>query len=105
MLIVTPDDNGNLNSQYKIFIVAEESTAGAVVRFPSQGIWIPAKSSKYLYFSSTTENGTDTLSLISNAVDKNYLNFAGLFYKVQGDPYGTIFGTTVAVIAMQIKTT
>jgi len=105
MLIVAPNDQGNLNSEYKIYIVEEGSTAGAVVRFPSAGIWIPARSSKYLYYTASSENGTDTLRLITSQADKNYLNFVGLFYKVQGDPTNTIFGANVAVIAMQIKTT
>jgi len=106
MLLVTPDQMGNLNAGYKMFIVAEGATitGGTVPALPAGGQWLPAGKSRYVYYSATSESGTDPTKLSSNPMDLNYLNFVGLFYKVANDPNGTVFGATVAIIAMQIKT-
>jgi len=107
MLMITPDPQGNLKAGYKMFIVKEETTivGGNVQRFPLDGQWIPAKKSRYLYFSATSENGTTPTSLINNVEDNNYINFGAIFYKIKDDPLNTTYGATVGIIAMQIKTT
>jgi len=108
MLFVTPDPQGNLNAAYKPYIVKVETTIGSgntVLPFPAEGQVVPAGKSRYLYFSAKTENGTDATQLINSAADNNHLNFVGLFYKVVNDPTQTTFGATVAIIAIQIKTT
>jgi len=107
LLIVSADVGGNLNARYKMWIVQEAATidgSNKVPPFPSEGLWIPANQSKYVYFSSTAERGSDAARLSTNAEDLDLQLFAGIFFKVSGDPYDTIYGATVAIIAMQIKT-
>jgi len=112
MLLVTPDlDASTMKIGYRMYVVNEGSVLTKdgqkwyANQFPSGGQWIQAGKSRYVYFSAKNENGTESTTLIDSAQDYNYQNYVAIFYKIKNDLSNTTFGATVAVIAMQIKTT
>jgi hypothetical protein len=110
MLLVCPElSSDTMKYGYKMYVAKENTVItgkkqqATIQAFPSGGQTIPARSSCYVYFGATLQRGIIPIQLSSSGEDRNYSNYVSMFYQVDG--VGTIYGATVAIIAMQIKTT
>jgi len=96
--IVSPGQQGAPHVTYRCYILKPESTPYNPQAYTSYSQTIGPGEAAFFYFGAYSEGGND-LQTLSDGANGDYHIFVAIFYKVDGDPTGVIYGATVAIIA------
>ena len=95
---INPGQGASPHITYRCFILQKDSIPSNPQKFTSQSIG-PSESD-FFYFGSDVE-ADKTLNALTSGANGDYHIFVAIFFTIDGDPTGTVYGATVAIIAAQ----